>query len=238
MVRQIKKEFVVEDWNPRTSLGRMVKSKEITEIDDILDKGLRIMEPEIVDVLLPNLEVSLIEVGQSKGKFGGGKGSIWKQTQKVTKEGNAITFTTYVVVGNKDGYVGLGRGSAKETVPAREKAIRDAKKNVIRIRRGCGSWACGCGDSHSIPFEVSGKMSSSNIVLKTAPKGTGLSVQKHCQKILELAGIKDVYSKTFGQTKTRVNMVKACFEALKALSKVKIQADFVKKAGVVEGYEK
>ena len=237
-MRNIRDEVNLEEWKPKTSLGRKVKAKEITDIDEILDRGWRILEPEIVDSLLPNLETALIEVGQAKGKFGGGKGSIWKQTQKVTKEKNRVTFTTFVVVGNKDGYVGLGKGSSQETVPARNKAIRNAKMSVIRVRRGCGSWACGCGEPHSIPFEVRGKVSSSQIVLKTAPKGTGLSVQKHCQKIMELAGVKDVFSITFGQTKTRINMIKACFEALKGLSKVKVQPEFIESAGVVEGFEK
>ena len=232
------KEDMLEGWKPRTSLGRKVKDREITDIDFILDNGYKIMEPEIVDTLIPNLVVELVEVGQSKGKFGGGKGSIWKQTQKVTKETNRIKFTTYAIVGNMDGYIGLGKGSARETVPARNKAIRDAKMNIIKIRRGCGSWDCGCGFAHSIPFEVVGKMSSSKIVLKTAPKGAGLSVQKHCQRLLALAGIKDVYSITFGQTKTRMNMVKACFEALRQLVEVKIQPQFVKSAGVVEGKQK
>ena len=81
-------------------------------------------------------------------------------------------------------------------------------------------------------------MSSSKIVLKTAPKGAGLSVQKHCQRLLHLAGVKDVFSKTFGQTKTRMNMVKACFEALKKLVEVKVQPEFVKGAGMIEGIQK
>ena len=80
------------------------------------------------------------------------EGSIWKQTQKITKEGANMKFTAFVVVGNKDGYVGIGRGSAKETVPAREKAIRQAKLNLIKVRRGCGAWAAGTKTPSSIPF--------------------------------------------------------------------------------------
>src|SRR3989344_7693503 len=130
--------FNVDLWKPKTELGRKVKNKEITDIAEILDSGYRILEPEIVDVLLPDMEVQLLEVGQSKGKFGGGKGSIWKQTQKKTSEGNRIKFSAFAVVGNKDGYIGVGFGSSKETVPAREKAIRTAKLNIIQIRRACG----------------------------------------------------------------------------------------------------
>ncbi|MBI4153967.1 30S ribosomal protein S5, partial [Candidatus Woesearchaeota archaeon] len=131
-------------WTPKTSLGRKVKDGEITHIDTILNNGWKILEPEIVDALLPNLRNDILAIGQSKGKFGGGKRSIWRQTQKKSKEGNKMSFTAMVIIGDKDGYVGLGTGKAKETVPAREKALRSAKLNVIKIRRGCGSWACGC----------------------------------------------------------------------------------------------
>ena len=224
-----------ETWKPRTALGKKVKAREITDIDQILDSGMKILEPEIVDFLLPNLTTELLEVGQSKGKFGGGKGSIWKQTQKVTKEGKRITFTTYAIVGNKDGYIGLGKGSAEETVPAREKAFKNAKMSIIKIRRGCGSWACGCGEAHSIPFKVEGKLSSAKIVLMSAPKGTGLSAQKQCQQLLRFAGINDVYSKTFGQTKTRMNLIKACFEALRKLVQVKVQPEAGENVGMIEG---
>src|SRR3989344_8083845 len=115
----IKKDlFIIDEWQPKTSLGRKVKSGEINNIDTILDSGCRILETGVVDALLPNLDVQLLEVGQSKGKFGGGKGSIWRQTQKVTSEGARIKFAAFAVVGNKNGYVGIGFGSSKETVPA------------------------------------------------------------------------------------------------------------------------
>lgn len=228
----------IDKWIPKTKLGLQVKKGEITSMDQILDKGLRIMEPEIVDVLLPNLIVELIEIGQSKGKFGGGKGSIWRQTQKKTKEGNTIKFATYAVVGNRDGFVGMGYGSAKETVPAREKAIRSAKLNLIKVIRGCGSWACDCKEPHSIPFLVHGRSSGSRIELIPAPKGAKLTTEKKCQILLNYAGIKDVYSKSKGQTATKFNVAKACFEALKQLSKIKMQESYKEKAGVVDGASK
>ena len=61
-------------------------------------------------------------IGQARGKFGGGQRRIFKQTQKKTREGNKPHFTTTAVTGNKDGYIGMGAGKAKETVPARELA--------------------------------------------------------------------------------------------------------------------
>ena len=57
-------------------------------------------------------------------------------------------------MGNKNGVIGVGYGKSKETVPAREKAFRNAKLNIFKIRRGCGSWECMCGEPHSIPFMI------------------------------------------------------------------------------------
>src|SRR3989338_6211337 len=229
------KTFNLEEWNPKTELGRRVKSGEITDIAYILDSGYRILEAELVDALLPDLETQLLEVGQSKGKFGGGKGSIWKQTQKITSEGSRMKFSAFAVVGNKNGFVGVGFGSSKETVPAREKAIRNAKLNLIKIRRGCGSWDCGCKTHHSIPFRVYGKHGSVELTFKPAPRGTGLNAERKCRKILELAGIKDVYSKSLGNTSTKLNFFMATFEALRELNKVKVNDDFCAQSGVVDG---
>jgi len=223
--KKSKIEIILEAWTPKTQLGRQVKTKEIIKIDDILSSGKRVLEPEIFDSLIPGLETILITVGQSKGKFGGGKGSIWKQTQKKTKEGNKPKFATLIAVGNRDGYIGIGFGKSKETVPAREKAIRQAKLSIQKIRRGCGDWACGCGEIHSIPAKVEGKCGSVRIILKPAPKGTGLVAQNEVKKVLELAGVKDIYTKTFGQTKTKVNLIYALVDAFKKLNKMKIKEE-------------
>jgi small subunit ribosomal protein S5 len=225
----------IAKWIPKTSLGKKVKSGEIKNIDEVFDNGFKILESEIVDVLLPGLEYELIAIGQSKGKFGGGKRSIWKQTQKKTSEGNKPKFSTIAVVGNRDGYIGLGRGKAKETVPAREKAIRNAKLSIMKIRRGCGSWSCACGENHSIPLSVSGKRGSVKISLIPAPKGTRLTAHKEVQKILKFAGISDIYSKTYGQTKTQLNLVGACMDAFKKLNTTKIKQEYYEKSGLTEG---
>lgn len=217
---EIKEAKLLDSWKPKTELGRRVKNNEIN-IDEILDNGQKILEPEIVDFLIPDLTSETIMVGQSKGKFGGGKRSVWKQTQKKTREGNKPKFATLIAIGNKKGYIGIGYGKSKETVPARLKAAQRAKVNLIKIKRGCGSWACGCGEPHSIPLKVEGKCGSVKIQLIPAPKGTSLCVEKEVRRLLALAGIKDVYSKTFGQTRTKINLINACFEALKNLAKIK-----------------
>ncbi len=227
--------FDKEAWNPKTTIGKKVKSGEITKIDEILDNGLKILEPEIIDALLPNLKTELLLIGQSKGKFGGGQRRVFRQTQKKTSEGNKPNFAAYAVIGNGNGYVGIGYGKSRETVPAREKALRNAKLSIIKIKRGCGSWQCSCGEPHSIPFSVESKCGSSIMKIMPAPKGKGLCIEKECQKILEIAGIKDVWSKTKGQTKVKTNLVMACFDALKQLSSTRVQHRYYKNLGIVEG---
>ena len=230
--------FNKEAWKPKTSIGKKVKDGEITDIDQILENGVHFMEAEIVDALLPNLESDLLMIGQAKGKFGGGKRRIFKQTQKKTPEGNKPKFSTYCVIGNRNGYVGLGHGKAKETVPAREKSLRNAKLGLIKVRRGCGSWACGCKTPHSIPFAVEGKVGSAYIKLMPAPKGAGLVAESEVQKILQFAGIKDVYSMTDGQTRTRMNLLKATMEALKQLMNTRVQPSHFEKLGIADGKRK
>lgn len=222
-------------WQPKTVLGKKVKSGEITSLSTILDRGVNILEPQIVEALVPNLESDFILIGQSRGKFGGGQRRIFKQTQKKTMEGNKPSFSTVAVVGNKNGYLGIGLGKSRETVPAREKAIRKAKLNIFKVARGCGCWECGCKEPHSIPFAVDGKCGSVRIVLKPAPKGKGLVVETECVKLLKLAGIKDVWSKTLGQTKVRNNLINACVDALKKLIKTKIRPEAIAELGYVEG---
>ncbi|MBS3090518.1 30S ribosomal protein S5 [Candidatus Pacearchaeota archaeon] len=212
--RKAREEEKIASWVPRTRLGKMVKNGEIKNIDAILNAGEKILEAEIIDKLV-RLKTDLIAIGQSKGKFGGGKKRAWRQTQRKTAEGNVPTFACMAVVGDEGGYVGVGYGKSKETLPAKEKALRDAKINLIRITRGCGSFDCSCKNLHSIPFKVKGKCGSSEMILMPAPKGTGLVIEDECKKILGFAGIKDIYSKTFGQTRTKINLAKACFEALK-----------------------
>ena len=222
-------------WQPKTSIGKQTKEGKITKIDQILDNGFKIMEAEIVDILIPDLNNDLLLIGQSKGKFGGGQRRVFRQTQKKTCEGNKPKFAAYAVVGNNNGYVGIGYGKSKETVPAREKAFRNGKLNLIKIRRGCGSWQCGCGEPHSIPFSISGKCGSCVITIMPAPKGTGLCIEKECGKILKIAGIKDVWSKVKGQTKTKTNLIKACMKALKQLSELKISDNEYKNLGIIDG---
>jgi len=205
---------VLENWSPKTKLGVAVKKEEIKNIDEILNQNKKILEEQIIDSLVP-IKTDLISIGQAKGKFGGGKRRAWRQTQRKTKEGNVLTFSAMAVVGDEKGHVGIGVGEAQETLPARDKAVRKAKLNLIRIKRGCASFDCSCSELHSIPFIVEGKAGSVRVKLMPAPQGTGLVVANELKKVLRLAGIKDVYSKTLGKQQTTFNLVKACIDALK-----------------------
>jgi small subunit ribosomal protein S5 len=212
--RERERDAELASWVPKTQLGKDVKAKKIKDIDEILDSNKKILEEQIVDLLI-NLKSDLIFIGQSKGKFGGGKRRAWKQTQRKTKQKNVPTFSTLAVVGDENGHVGIGIGRAKETLPARDKAIRKAKLGIIKVRRSCSSFDCACDEPHSIPFKVEGKSGSNEIILIPAPQGTGLVVANELKKVLKLAGIKDVYSKTFGSVRTTTNLVGACMNALR-----------------------
>ena len=225
----------LSEWKPKTSIGKKVQSGEITHIDYILDRGLSILEANIVDTLLPGMESDLLMIGQSKGKFGGGQRRVFRQTQKKTREGNKPSFATCVVVGNKNGYIGIGFGKSKETVPAREKALRNAKLNIFKIRRGNGCWEDPSSEPHTIPFAVEGKCGSVKIRLMPAPKGKGLVIERECAKILGLAGVENIWSKTWGKTKTKINLIKAFEKALLQLMEVKIDSEQQKKLHCIEG---
>ncbi|MFH1326532.1 MAG: 30S ribosomal protein S5 [archaeon] len=208
------KEEILQEWIPKTKLGIEVKNGKITNIDNILEKDRKILEPEIIDSLI-NVKSDLISVGQAKGKFGGGKRRAWRQTQRKTKEGNVPTFSTMAVIGDENGHVGIGTGKAKETLPARDKSIRKAKLNLIYVERTCSAFDCACKEPHTVPFKVEGKAGSVRVTLIPAPQGTGLVVGNELKKVLSLSGIKDVYSRTSGRKRTTFNLVKACINALK-----------------------
>jgi small subunit ribosomal protein S5 len=189
----------LEEWVPRTRIGKMVKEGKITSIDEIFAMNIPILEPEIVDYLLPDLKHEIIDVGI---------------VQKQTDAGELSRFRVVVIVGNENGYVGIGKGKAKQLRFAIEKAIINAKLNIAPVRRGCGSWECMCGTPHSVPFTVSGKSGSVRITLYPAPKGTGLVAGDVAKVVLRMAGIKDVWSKTLGETRTTYNFARATYNAL------------------------
>ena len=201
-----KEKEEVNDWAPKTRAGRMVQSGEIKDFDQLYALNVPILEPEMIDYLVPDLKEEVLDI---------------HMVRRTTDSGRKGSFVVTVAVGNGSGYVGVGMGKAINTRPAIERAIRNAKLNLIKVVRGCGSWECGCGEPHSVPFKVTGKSRSVGVTLIPAPKGTGLVCGKTARTVLTLAGIKDVWCKTSGQTQTVFNFAKATFDALKQIRKMK-----------------
>ena len=191
----------LEAWVPRTQVGRMVKEGTISSIYDIFRDSLKIDDVRIVDLLVPNLTENVLDVGR---------------VQRQTDAGRKTLFVATAGVGNKNGIVGVSQAKAAGVGTAIRNAIILAKLNIIPVKRGCGSWECTCSNPHSIPFQVEGKVGSVRVVLKPAPKGLGLVIGDAAKSVLELAGIKDIWSKTFGDTRTTQNFSKAIFEALRS----------------------
>jgi small subunit ribosomal protein S5 len=208
------------DWAPKTRLGRMVKNGEISSMSDALNSGLPIRESEIIDLLLPDVDDEVIDVNM---------------VQRMTDSGRRVKFLITVVVGNKDGFVGLGQAKGKEVGSSIRKAIENAKLNTIEIKRGCGSWECGCGKAHTVPFTVTGKSGSVEITLKPAPQGIGLATGNVAKKILKLAGVKDCWTFTKGKTKTTVNYAKAVFNALRENTQMRVTENAIKRINIVSG---
>jgi len=191
-----------EAWIPKTQLGELVQSGLIT-IDKIFENNLVVKEKQIIDILLPQLKEDVVTI---------------KMVQQMTASGQRSKFKAVVLIGS-DGFIGIGSTKSREVGPAIRKAIDKAKLSVIPILRGCGSKECGCGHTHSIPFKTKGKCGSVRIELIPAPAGVGLVCADKVKQLLRLCGIEDIWSKTFGDTRTSENLVKATFDALKQAHK-------------------
>jgi len=212
--KQEDNQKAISDWVPHTKIGKNVKDGEIKNLDDFFAKGNKIIEPHIVDVLVPELKEKMVD---------------FKKTTKVTRQGRNFSFRAAVLVGDGDSYIGLGTAKDKEKFPAINKATRNAKLAIKKIRRGCGSWECRCNQAHSVPFQVSGKSSSVTVTLLPAPKGTGLVVGDNIKSVLNFAGVKDVWSKTEGNTASTLDFVKAAIDALVSTNNVRLSDDITKK---------
>jgi small subunit ribosomal protein S5 len=207
------KEARLEAWVPRTKLGKMIQEGKISSIEEVFSEGQKIKEPEIADALLPDLQEEVININL---------------VQKQTDAGEKSRFKAIVAVGNRDGYIGLGSGKAKQVRTAIEKAAIDARLNIVLVRRGCGSWECGCGKPHSLPFQVKGKCGGVEILLVPGPRGVGIVASEGAKVLLGLAGVKDIYTHSFGSTRTIPSFAYAVFDGLKKTYSLVTPAEWVR----------
>ncbi len=208
-MRERGREFEEEavEWIPQTRLGKLVKEGQVTTMAEALASGLPIREYQIVDALIPDIRDEVLDINM---------------VQRMTDSGRRVKFRATVIVGNGDGFVGMGEGKDVQVGVAIRKAIDAAKMNIIAIKRGCGSWECGCGLGHTVPFGVKGKAGSVEIELRPAPRGLGLTSGGTAKKVLEIAGIKDAWTKVYGETRTTINFAKATFDALMKTTTMKV----------------
>tara|TARA_B100000959_G_scaffold286529_1_gene365613 strand:+ start:1599 stop:2369 length:771 start_codon:yes stop_codon:yes gene_type:complete len=207
-------------WAPRTRLGHMVLKGEILTYEQALATGFPIREVEIVDALLPELEDDVLSVNM---------------IQRMTDSGRRVRFNVLCAVGNGDGYVGLSICKGKEVASTIQKAIAQAKLGLIPVYRGNGSWESAEGPGNSIPFKATGRSGSTRITLLPAPSGKGLVIGDYGRRVLALAGVTDVWSRSSGQTRSTINFAKATFNALEELGRTKVNEDIRKRLQITVG---
>lgn len=198
--------FNIANWTPKTKLGEMVKAGKITNLEQIFNMGKPIKEVEIVDALLPGLETKNVETAN---------------VQRMTKDARKMKYRVTVIVGDKKGHVGIGVGKTTEVRPAMEEAVKDAKMHIISVSLGCGSWECNCGTAHSLPITLRAKVGTAEITLKPAPRGVGIVAGGTAKVVLEMVGVKDVWTFARGRTRDIYNMALATYIALRSLSQMK-----------------
>ncbi len=192
-----------DGWTPRTRLGRMVQDGDVTSMEQALETGLPLKEPELVDQLLPGLDDEVLDINM---------------VQRMTDSGRRVKFRCVVAIGNRDGFLGYAEGRDDQVGSAIQKAIDVAKLNIISVDRGSGSWEDSAGGVNSLTRKATGKAGSVTVEVIPAPQGLGLAAAPTVRNILELAGVEDAWTRSNGNTRTTVNLAKATYNALQNAS--------------------
>ncbi len=141
-----------------------------------------------------------------------------RRVTKVTKGGKRFSFSAFVVSGNQQGAVGCGQGKGREVSAAISKATALARKSLIGISVR----------ENTLPYDVQGRHGATNVLLRSAYKGTGLIAGKSVRAVMLALGVKDVLAKTLGPSRSPQNVVKA---TLNALAKCRSAAHIAKLRG-------
>ncbi|CAJ52929.1 30S ribosomal protein S5 [Haloquadratum walsbyi] len=192
-----------DGWTPRTRLGRMVQDGDVTSMEQALNSGLPLKEPELVDQLLPGLDDEVLDINM---------------VQRMTDSGRRVKFRCVVAIGNRNGFLGYAEGRDDQVGSAIQKAIDVAKLNLISVDRGSGSWEDSAGGVNSLTRNAEGKAGSVTVEVMPAPQGLGLAAAETVSNILELAGVEDAWTRSNGNTRTTVNLAKATYNALRNAS--------------------
>ncbi|GAB6071844.1 30S ribosomal protein S5 [Venenivibrio stagnispumantis] len=175
----------------------------VKNIERLIEERLK---DQPVDISSLQLEEKVVEI---------------RRTTRVMEGGRRFSFSSLVIVGDKNGHVGYGHGKAREVPQAIAKGIADAKKRVIKIPLIEGT----------IPHDVIGEYESAIILLKPARRGTGVVAGGAVRPVLELLGVTDILAKIIGRTTNPHNTVRAVFDAL---LKIKAPEDVAKIRGIEE----
>ncbi|SDJ51823.1 SSU ribosomal protein S5P [Halovenus aranensis] len=208
-----------DGWEPQTRLGRKVADGEIDSMEDALNSGLPLKEPEIADQLVPDLEDEVLDINM---------------VQRMTDSGRRVKFRCVVVVGNRNGLIGYAEGRDDQVGGAIQKAIDIGKLNLVKVPLGSGSWEDRPGGTNSLVRNTEGKAGSVTVELRPAPRGLGLAAAETPRKVLELAGVQDAWTRSDGNTRTTVNFAKATFNALEKTAQTRVPEHAMEQQEVVE----